>query len=183
MRAGDRAFERGDWSQARAAYGRMEPPGGASGAYAREYQEALVRQGISHINLGEWGSAMEALEEAVTFDSASPSAFLRLGQAQCRVGLLEAGRQTLTGLERRSGAPPDALALAQYYRGLCAQQEFDSAEGTIARLQTGSQAIQELEAFLEEARALSPASSRVQEALTDARSRIEAIREALRQAG
>lgn len=183
MRAGDRAFDRGDWSSARAAYQRMESPDGTSGAYAREYQAALVRKGISHINLGEWGSAMETLEEAVTFDSVNPTAYLRLGQAQCAVGMIEVGHQTLAELRRLPSVPSHALALARYQDALCAQREFESAEGTMARLQTGSQAIQELEAFIEEAEALSPVPAEVDSALTDARARIEEIRGELRGAG
>lgn len=187
MRAGDRAFERGDWSSARASYDRMEAPTGTSGEYAREYQRALLRKGISHINLGEWGSAMETLEESVASDFPDPSAYLHLGRAQCAVGLIEVGRRTLAGMERlESISPaerPGVLAMAEYHRAICAQREFESAEGTVNRLQTGSRAIQELESFIEAARALSPVPSRVESALIDARARVEKIREELRAAG
>lgn len=187
MRTGDRAFQRGDWTTARSAYQRMKKPDDRSGPYAREYQAALVRLGISHINLGEWGGAMEALEEAVGFPFPDPSARLRLSQAQCQVGLVDVGRQTLTELTRSSSIPaaerPTVLALAGYHDALCSQHEFETAEGTLDRLRTGTRAIKDFEAFAAEAQALSRPSPEVEAALADARQRAEEIREALRQAG
>lgn len=187
IRTGDRAFERGEWSAARSAYQRMQPPPDRSGAYAREYLRGLVRKGISHINLGEWGSAMETLEEAVTFDSVDPSAYLRLGQAQCAVGLVDLGRQTLEHLRRLPSLPagerPELMALATYQEAVCAQREFESAEGTLTRLQAGTRAIQEFEAFLAEVEGLRGPSARVDSAVADARTRADEIREELRALG
>ena len=187
LRAGDRAFRRGDWAAARTAYQRMPTPSDRSGPYAEEYAQALVRRGISHVNLGEWGGAMEVLEEAVTFDSVGYAAYLHLGRAQCAVGLTELGRQSLDEIGRLSDLPreqrAEALALAQYEKGVCAHREFQRAEAVIDRLRTGNPAVKELEAFLERAEALSGSSAQVREAVPDARTRLEAIRERLRGLG
>lgn len=187
LNAGNRAFRREDWSAAKAAYLRMEPPSDRTGAYAREYQEALVRRGISHIRLGEWGGAMEVLEEAVSFDFAGSRAYLLLGESQCTVGLVEAGRQTLgriSGLDAvPDGERPEALAMAEYHRALCSQRTFEDAEGALELLRAGSRTINEFESFLERGEPLAPSSPRVDSAVTDARARIEAIQTRLREVG
>jgi len=185
---GNRAFEAGRFNAAIAAYQRMDPPVEPSGPYARAYQEARVRQGVAHINRGEFGGALEALEEAVDLDIPNAQALRRLGQAQCAVGRVDEGLGTLSALTRVARrlpgrAQPQVLALRQYQVGVCAQQEFAQAEGAVALVRTGGQAVRELEAFLEEAEALPNRPPLMEEAMSDARSRIEDIRARIRRGG
>ena len=183
LRAGNRAFRSGDWAAAAAAYARMEKPERNSGTYADEYTLALVNRGVSHINLGEWGGALEALEEAVRLDSAGPSAFLRLTQAQCAVGRTDAGRATLNDLGRRAlpaSEQASTLALTEYQRAMCSQHEFGQVESAIEVVRTGGRAIQEFNAFIELGEAVRPATAEVDTAVADARSRVERIRERMR---
>lgn len=188
MRTGDEAFNRRDWFAATRAYERMEEPTRPSGTYAQEYAQALVRRGASHINLGEWAGALDALEEAVTFDAAGFSAYLLLAQTQCGVGRIPAGRQTLTEIgPLRSGLSarerPVVQALVEYQKGICSFKAFGRAEATRDLLRTGSRAVRELEGFIELGEALSPAPARVASALGDARRRVEEIRDRLRRGG
>ncbi len=143
LRAGDRAFQTGDWAAATSAYARMEAPPRGTGTYAGEYAQALVNQGISHINLGEWGGALDALEEAVGFESAGSSAFLRLTQAQCSVGRTDAGRRSLIELAGRAIPADDrasVLALVEYRRAMCSQNEFGRAKSAIEVVRSGGRA-------------------------------------------
>ncbi len=184
LRAGDRAFESENWAAAASAYARMEAPSRGMGTYAGEYAHALVNRGISHINLGEWGGALEALEQAVQFESASSSAFLRLTQAQCSVGRTDAGRRSLIQLGGRvipAGERTSVLALVEYQRAMCSQHEFGRAESAIDVVRSGGRTIQEFNAFIELGEAVAPWSEEVDEAVADARRRVEQIRERMRQ--
>lgn len=182
LRAGDRAFRNGDWAAATSAYGRLDPPQRRSGTYAGEYAQALVNWGVSHMNLGEWASALGALEEAVGYDASGPSAFLRLTQAQCAVGRTDEGRRTLGELATiPRGDRPPVLALIEYQRAMCSQYEFGQAQSAIEVVRTGGRAIQEFNGFIELGEALRPAPPDVDTALTDARRRVEEIRERMRQ--
>ncbi len=184
LRAGDRAFQSEDWAAAASAYARMEAPPRGTGTYAGEYAQALMNRGISHINLGEWGGALEALEEAVGFESSSSSAFLRLTQAQCSVGRTEAGRRSLIELGARAipaGERASVIALVEYQRAMCSQHEFGRAESAIEVVRSGGRAIQEFNAFIELGEGVTPASSEVDAAVTDARRRVEQIRKRMRQ--
>lgn len=183
LRAGDRAFQSEDWVAAASAYARMGAPPRATGTYAGEYVQALVNRGISHINLGEWGGALDALEEAVGFESATSAAFLRLTQAQCSVGRTDAARRTLIELGGRpipAGERASVLALVEYQRAMCSQHEFGRAESAIEVVRSGGRAIQEFNAFIELGDAVAPSTAEVDAALADARSRVEAIRERMR---
>lgn len=183
---GDRAFQRSDWSGARDAYVRMGTPSQRTGAEARTYAAALVRLGVSQMNLGAYGGAMEALEEAVDLPSGGYAARLHLGRAECYVGRINEGRATLAGvddLDIPTAERPAALALVEYGRGLCSEGEFGQAESTIDRVRTGSRAIREFETFLQRGEALSPQSPELTAALVDARARIEDIRQRVRGGG
>jgi hypothetical protein len=179
--AGNRAFERGSWLEATEAYARMELPGDADSEYGREYQEALLRRGVAHMNRAEYGAALEVLESAASYGTPGFQTFLRLAAAQCAVGRTEEGRGTLAQLERtlnRRSQNEQLLvgALIRYERGLCSHGEFDRAETTRERVRTGSAAIQELQGFIEFGERIEPVPPAVQAAVEDARSRIELIR-------
>jgi hypothetical protein len=166
----------------------MPEPTDRSGDYARAYQDALVHLGVSHMNLGEYGGALEALEEAVEYDFPDGEAYLRLGQAQCAVGRVDEGKGTLSALGRVARRMPVAerpslLALGKYQVGLCSQHAVDQADGTVALVRAGGQAVRDLQAFIDEAEGLSDPSPAVARALTDARTRIEDIRERVRGGG
>ena len=183
LRAGNRAFQGGGWAVAASAYARMEAPPRRTGTYAGEYAQALVNRGISHINLGEWGGALDALEEAVGFESASSAAFLRLSQAQCSVGRTDAGRRSLLEVGGRAipaGQRASVLALVEYQRAMCSQHEFGQAESAIEVVRSGARAIQEFNAFIELGDTVAPSSAVVDAAVADARRRVEQIRERMR---
>ncbi len=188
IETGDRAFERGEWSAAVAAYSGMTPPESRSGAYAREYQEALVRLGVSHLRLGDWGAAPESLEEAVSYDSAGYAAYLRLAEARCAAGRTDEGLQTLARIAAARQRMPEgvrrqALLFVQYQRGVCLHRAFEATEGPVPMLRAGSRAIRTLERFIEGSEGLAPAPPPLDSAMTDARSRVEAIKDRLRAAG
>lgn len=179
--AGDRAFQRESWLEATEAYQRMPAPADDMGEYGREYLQARIRQGEAHINRSEYGRALEIFEEAVEMESPGPNANLRLAQTQCAVGRTEEGRGTLALVDRaknRLGAVERSTvgAMVAYQRGLCSYGEFDRAETTRERVRTGAQAMQELNAFIEGARAMSPVPPRVYRAVEDAERRVEEIR-------
>lgn len=179
--AGNRAFERGSWLEATEAYARMQLPGDPDSEYGREYQQALLRRGIAHMNRAEYGAALEVLESAVSYGTPGFQTFLRLAAAQCAVGRTEEGRGTLAQLERTLNrrSPSDQLlvgALVDYERGLCSHGEFDRAETTRERVRTGSAAIQELQSFIDFGERIEPVPPVVQTAIEDARGRIELIR-------
>ena len=188
LEAGNRAFESQDWVGATVAYDRMPAPSDPSGSYGRSYQQALVRQGISHIRLGEWGSALDVLERAAGFPGASALAYYHLGRAECAVGRLDQGRASLDQVEARRSTLPAGergryLLLADYQRGICNQLEFERADEPTELLRLGGQAMRTLEAFVEEAEPVASSGSEVAEAVEDARERAEEIRSELLQLG
>ena len=181
LQAGNQAFQRGSWLEATEAYARMPLPDDPGSEYGREYQDALMRRGVAHMNRAEFGAALEVLESAAGYGTPGFQTFLRLAGAQCAVGRTEEGRGTLAqldrGLSRRT--PSDQLligALIQYERGLCSHAEFDRAQTTRERVRTGSQAISELQGFIDFGERIEPVPSAVQPALEDARNRIDIIR-------
>ncbi len=185
LRAGNDAFQAGDWAAATTAYLNMVEPRRRTGAYARAYQQALVRQGVSHINLGEWAGALNALEEAVSFDSPGFNAYMTLGQAQCEVGRTDDGRSSLGQIEDMAGSIPQrerpvVLALVAYQRAVCSQRDFERSESALRRVQMGSLTIQAFEAFIEQSEALNPRPARLQQAVGNARRRIAEIRNRMR---
>jgi hypothetical protein len=178
---GNRAFERGSWLEAAEAYARMPLPDAPDSEYGREYQDALLRRGVAHINRAEFGAALEVLESAASYGTPGFQTFLRLAAVQCAVGRVEEGRGTLAqlqrGLSRRTRNEQLLVgALIEYERGICSQGEFDRAQTTRDRVRTGSTAIQELQAFIDFGERIEPVPPLVQSAIEDARSRIEDIR-------
>jgi hypothetical protein len=181
MRTGDRAFNRSNWLEATEAYQSMPRPADDMDGYGRDYLEAKIRQGVAHLNRSEFGRALEVFEEAVELDSPGPDAFLHLAGAQCAVGRTEEGRGTLAGLGRaRSRMEPleqsRVSAMIAYRRGVCTHGEFDRAQTTRERVRSGAQATQELNAFAEGARAMSPVPQDVYDAVLDAERRVVEIR-------
>jgi len=181
LRAGDRAFNRGAWLEATEAYQGMPAPNDDMSEYGREYLAAKIRQGVAHINRSEFGRALEIFEETAEMSSPGPDAFLRLSEAQCAVGRSEEGRGTLAQLARaRSRMTPaeqsNVSAMIAYRRGVCTHGEFERAETTRARVRSGAQATQELNAFVEGARGMSPVPQDVYNAVLDAERRVAEIR-------
>jgi hypothetical protein len=179
--AGNRAFERGAWLEATEAYARMQLPANPDSEYGREYQQALLRRGVAHMNRAEYGAALEVLESAASYGTPGFQTFLRLAAAQCAVGRTEEGLGTLAvlqrGLNRRSQNEQLLVgALIDYERGLCSHGEFDRAQTTRERVRTGSAAIQELQSFIDFGERIEPVPPVVQTAIEDARRRIELIR-------
>ena len=184
MIAGDRAFQARSWLEATEAYQRMPPPQDEMSPYGRDYLAARLRQGVAHMNRSEFARALEIFEEAVDMASPTPTAYLRLAQAQCAVGRSVEGRGTLAQVERmRSGLGPveqsTVSALIAYQTGVCTHGEFERAETTRDRVRSGTQATQELNAFIEGARAMSPVPREVIEAVEDAERRVLEIRRAM----
>ena len=185
LQAGNKAFQAGDWGAATRAYLNMVEPRRRTGTYAREHQQALVRLGVSHINLGEWAGALNALEEAVSFDSPGFNAYLTLGQAQCAVGRTEDGRRSLDQIDAMAstlsaGERPVALAFVAYRRAVCSHRDFERAEGAMQRVQSGAATIQAYEAFIEQGEALNPVPPQLRQALRNARRRIADVRDRMR---
>lgn len=181
MRQGDRAFNQGSWLEATEAYQRMPAPSDEMSDYGRAYLEARIRQGVAHINRSEFARALEIFEEVTEMESPGPQAYLHLAQTQCAVGRTEEGRGTLAQVDRaRSRLGPveqsRVAAMVAYHRGVCSHGEFDRAQTTRERVRAGAQAIQELNAFVEGARAMSPVPPEVIRAVEDAESRVEEIR-------
>jgi hypothetical protein len=179
--AGNQAFQRGSWLEATEAYARMPVPDDANSEYGREYQDGLLRRGVAHMNRAEFGAALEVLEAAAGYGAPGFQTFLRLAGAQCAVGRTEEGRGTLAQLERGLSrrTPNDQLligALIQYERGLCSHAEFDRAQTTRDRVGTGSQAITELQGFIDFGERIEPVPPLVQSGIEDARNRIDIIR-------
>ena len=180
MNAGNRAFEQEAWLEATEAYQGMAAPNDDMSDYGRAYLEAKVRQGTAHINRSEYGRALEIFEEVVELEEPGSEPFLRLAQTQCAVGRVEEGRGTLASLGRaRSRMLPEeqsnVSAMIAYQRGVCTQSEFDRAQTTRERVRFGAQAIQELNAFTEGARAMSPVPPEVYNAVQDAERRVADI--------
>lgn len=188
LTAGDRAFEQGQWAAATNAYLNMPAPPRQTGTYAQQYSQAMVRLGASHINLGEFGGALDALETAVTYEDVGYTAYLLLGQSQCTVGRFDAGRQSLGEIDRLAPTIPAsewgaAHALSGYQRAHCTYQEFQRVDAHLERLRVGSAAIGQYEDFIEEGESMSPVPAPVSQALEEARTRIEEIRARLRSGG
>jgi hypothetical protein len=188
MNAGDRAFNQESWLEATEAYQRMPAPADDMDAYGRDYLEAKIRQGVAHINRSEFARALEVFEEAVDMDSPTPEAYLRLAQAQCAVGRTVEGRGTLAQVGRmrnRLGPVQQSTvsALMAYQNGVCSHGEFERAETTRERVRSGARAMQELNAFIEGARAMSPVPPVVYNAVQDAERRVEEIQRAMGRGG
>ncbi len=181
MREGDRAFNRQAWLEASEAYQRMPSPSDDMSEYGRDYLQAKPRQGVAHINRSDFGRALEIFEEVTSMQQPGPQAHLRLAQTQCAVGRVEEGRGTLALLDRaknRLGAVEQSTvaAMIAYQRGVCSHGEFDRAQTTRERVRTGAQAIQQLNAFVEGARRMSPVPPEIVTAVEDAEQRVEDIR-------
>lgn len=181
MRAGDQAFNRQSWLEASEAYQRMPAPSDDLSDYGRDYLQAKTRQGVAHINRSEFGRALEIFEEVTAMQQPGSQAYLRLAQTQCAVGRVEEGRGTLALLDRarnRLGAVEQSTvaAMIAYQRGVCSHGEFDRAQTTRERVRTGAQAIQQLNAFVEGARRMSPVPPEIVTAVEDAEQRVEDIR-------
>jgi len=182
LQAGDAAFNGADWAGAVRAYSRMPRPENRQGEYALDYELALVRKGISHINLGQWQEAHDVLQEAVAFDFREYTAFFYLGQVQCVLGQYEAGRQSLRHipdwltLSISEAQRPVVLVLIDYQLAMCTYGEARQArtQSELARLR--AQAGQELEAFIQRAEAMSPMPPELQAAVADARQRLSEVR-------
>lgn len=179
--AGNQAFQRGSWLEATEAYARMPIPGDPDSEYGREYQQGLLRRGVAHMNRAEYGAALEVLEAASGYGTPGFQTYLRLAGAQCAVGRTEEGRGTLAQLERSLNrrSPNDQLlvgALLQYERGICSHAEFDRSQTTRERVRTGSQAMTELQGFVDFGERIEPVPAVVQTGIEDARNRIETIR-------
>jgi hypothetical protein len=188
LNAGNRAFQGGSWLQAIQAYQRMDLPEGVSDADVRAYQQARVRQGVSHLNLGEYAGALDALEEAAGLRLPSGAASLRLAQAQCAVGRVDQGRRTVTEVERmapRLDAQERAAALAmtQYVTAVCGLGELDRAQTAVDRVRVGGRLVQDFQGFIDRAAGVAPRTEDLDAAVADAQRRIEAIRERMRRGG
>lgn len=185
LRAGDRAFQSGDWTGAAAAYRRMPAPPTREGEYAQEYVRALVRRGIANINLGDWQDALQALQSAVNYDFREYSAYFYLGQVQCTLGRFDAGRSSLEEVSGRlsmvisEAQRPVVLALVQYQLGMCGYGEFRQADNAAAARRAGQAALEAFGEFRERARGLSPIPPEVQAAMDDARQRVQEIQQGL----
>ncbi len=161
MVAGDRAYGQESWLEATEAYQRMPAPTNEMDEYGRAYRDAKVRQGIAHVNRSEFARALEILEEVAEMQDPGAEAYLRLTQAQCAVGRNEEGLGTLALLGRlRNRMPPleqnRVSAMIAYRRGTCYHAAFERAETTRERVSTGSDAIEQLNAFSQGAREMSP---------------------------
>lgn len=184
--AGDRAYANGNWAGAVDAYGRMGVPAQRTGADATAYGDALVRLAISQMNVGAYGGALEALQLATGLPGIGYAAHLHLGRAQCHVGRINEGRQTLSGVSGLSipvAERPAALAMVEYGRGLCSEGEFDRAEGAINRVRTGSAAVRQFETFIQQGESISPRTPELAAAIQDARTRIQGIQQRVRGGG
>lgn len=187
LQAGDQAFRSGNWLDAAAAYERMSAPRG-TGSYARAYQQGMVNRGVSHINLGEMGSALDALEVAIAVDLPNPRAYRYLGHVQCAVGRVEDGLDSLDEVEDAAdGVSPgqrgEALAMGKFEEAVCRKIEFDRTEGTLNRVRTSTRAIKEFEDFLEQAGALGSPPAEVRDAVVEANAAIDEIRARMRRGG
>ena len=187
LQAGDQAFRGGSWFEAATAYERMPAPSG-TGAYARAYQQGMVNRGISHINLAEMGSALDALEAALAVGIPNHRALRYMGHVQCAVGRIDEGLDALDELEDMgSGIPGSeravALAMSKFEEATCRKIEFERTEGTLNRVRTSGRAIEEYEAFLERAGAIGSPPAEVSDAVTEANAAVEEIRARMRRGG
>lgn len=185
LEAGNRAFRAGDWLAAADAYGRMPPPTDRTSPYAKEYTQALVRLGLSHIDLGEMAGALDALEKAVEYPHPGYAAYLYLGRAQCAVGRLDDGRRTLRIVRgaASAGERPLAAALAQHDLAVCDYRAYKQATSTMDRLRTGSTAVQALQAFIRVGESTTPSQPALRAAVADARTKVAEIQDRMRRGG
>lgn len=162
-------------------------PAATADPEASAYQETLVRRAMAHIEQNEYAAALDVLDEAVGLGIVNPVAHLRLAQVQCAVGRVDEGRTTLGRMEGLAfgdpGQRPLVEAYAQYGQGLCTQQEFLKVQAGIELARVGGKAVRELEAFIRAADAIASPPAGLREAVTDARARIEEIRERARRGG
>lgn len=184
MLEGDRAFTQESWLAAAEAYQRMPAPDDEMSEYGRAYRDAKLNQGIAHINRSEFARALEVLEGVADMREPGAEAYLRLTEAQCAVGRNEEGLGTLGQLGRmRNRMPPleqnYVSAMMAYRRGVCSHGEFERAQTQRSRVSSGARAIQELNAFAEGARAMSPVPPAVADAVGDAERRVEEIQRAM----
>jgi tetratricopeptide (TPR) repeat protein len=182
LEAGDRAFENGDWAGAVRAYDRMPAPSDREADYAFDYELALVRKGISQINLGQWQAAHDVLQEAVSFDFREYTAFFYLGQVQCVLGQYEAGRQSLNHipdwltLSISEAQRPIVLTLIEYQLAMCTYGEARQARTQADLQRLRGQALEEFQRFVDRAESLAPMPPEVQAAVSDARQRMAEMR-------
>jgi len=182
LEAGDLAFSNADWAGAARAYGRMSVPQNREGDYAFDYELALVRQGISHINLGQWAEAHDVLQEAVAFDFREYTAFFYLGQVQCVLGQYEAGRQSLTHipdwltLSISEAQRPIVLTLIDYQLAMCSYGESRQARTQSDLRRIRDRATGEFQRFIDRAQAFTPVPPELQAAIADAQQRMAEIR-------
>jgi hypothetical protein len=148
----------------------------------------MTRLGESHIKLGEFAGALDALERGLAYQGVPYTAHLLLGQAQCAVGRFDEGRASAARIEQMAPSiPPSewgtARALAAFHRADCTYREFQGVEAALDLLTVGGAAVRQYEAFLEIGEGLSPVPERVSSAMGEARTRIEEIRERMRTGG
>ena len=184
LQTGDQAFRSGNWFDAAVAYTGMAAPTG-TGSYARAYQQGMVNRGVSHINLGEMGSAMDALEVATAVDLPNPQAYRYLGHVQCAVGRVDDGLDSLDEVEDAAdgvsaGQRGVAVAMGKFEEAVCRKIEFDRTEGTLNRVRTSTRAIKEFEDFLEQAGALGSPPAEVRDAVVEANAAVDEIRARMR---
>lgn len=182
METGDAAFGNADWAGAARAYSRMRAPANRQDDYALDYELALVRQGIAHINLGQWQEANGVLQEAVDFDFREYTAFFYLGQVQCVLGQYDAGRQSLNHIPEwltlsiSEAQRPIVLTLIDYQLAMCSYGQAQQAR-TQAELQNArDRALMEFQSFVDKAEAMVPIPPEIQGALADARQRMAEMR-------
>jgi hypothetical protein len=180
LRDGDAAFGRGDWRGSVTAYRRMVAPRARRGAYARDYQLALVRLGISLINLGQMPGARDALSAAAELPFREYTVYFYLGQVECSLGQFDTGRRTLGEIPRLASNISDAqrpivLALTDYQRAVCSHVEYQQARTAADAERTAARALEELEAFVQRGGAMRPVPAQVSGAVTDAQKRMREI--------
>ncbi|MEM7414039.1 MAG: hypothetical protein AAF389_01000 [Gemmatimonadota bacterium] len=180
MQAGDRAFNQQAWLEAAESYQRMPAPSDDMNEYGRAFRDAKVRQGVAHLNRSEYARALEVFEEVADLREPGAEGLLRLSQAQCAVGRNEEGLGTLAQLGRmRNRMQPleqnYVSAMIAYRRGICSHNEFERAETQRDRVRAGARAIEELNAFSEGARQMSPVPPEVARAVEDAERLVEEI--------
>jgi tetratricopeptide (TPR) repeat protein len=160
----------------------MPRPTDLEGDYAFDYELALVRMGIGHINLGQWAEAHDVLQEAVAFDFREYTAFFYLGQVQCVLGQYDAGRQSLNHipdwltLSISEAQRPIVLTLVDYQLAMCSYGESRQARTQSDLRRLRDQALQEFQRFLDRAGAFAPIPPELQAAMADAQQRMAEIR-------
>jgi hypothetical protein len=180
LRDGDAAFGRQDWRGAALGYRRMPPPRSRRSAYARQYQLASVRLGISLINQNQLPGALEALRDAAEFPFTEYTVYFYLGQVECSLGQFDAGRRSLAQIDRLASTisneqRPIVLALNDYQRAVCSHGEFQQARGAADAQRAAARALEELEAFIAKGQAMQPIPPQIAGAITDAQRRVREI--------